>query len=201
MPNKQHEYIPSTDLKDDRVAVQGSAPKHIISSIVSRCLDCNSVNSISNANDIAERALLNSIPHNGITCRGLYQGFGLTIAKMATAPMIETAVNSENITIKCTILSLSRVEEVSIGTTGRRVSLDLDEASKAARGSMKRNTYPNTMNGADTDDDDDDDDDVLFVVVFCSTNLNNGDNIAANKLNCITVRSVATSTSSIISIE
>ena len=199
MPNKQHEYIPSTDLKDDRVAVQGSAPKHIISSIVSRCLDCNSVNSISNANDIAERALLNSIPHNGITCRGLYQGFGLTIAKMATAPMIKTAVNSENITIKSTILSLSRVEEVSIGTTGRKVSLDLEEASKAARGSMKRNTYPNTMNGADTDHDDDDD--VLFVVVFFSTNLNNGDNIAANKLNCITVRSVATSTSSIISIE
>ena len=188
MPNKQHEYIPNTDLKDDRVAVQGSAPKHIISSIVSRCLDCNSVNSISNANDIAERALLNSIPHSGITCRGLYQGFGLTMAKMATAPMIETAVNSENITIKSTILSLSSV------------SLDLEEASKAARGSMKRNTYPNTMNGADTDDDDDDDD-VLFVVVFCSTNLNNGDNIAANKLNCITVRSVATSTSSIISIE
>ena len=78
--------------------------------------------------------------------------------------------------------------------------MDLEEASKAARGSMKRNTYPNTMNGADTEEEDDDDD-VLFVVVFCSTNLNNGDNIAANKLNCITVRKVATSTSSIISIE
>lgn len=86
MPNKQHVYVPNTDLNDDRVAVQGSAPKHIISSIVSRCLDCNSVKSISNANDIAERALLNSIPQSGITCRGLYQGFGLTIAKMATAP-------------------------------------------------------------------------------------------------------------------
>lgn len=57
----------STDLKEGLVALHGSAPKQIISSIVSRCFDWSSVNNISRAREIAERALLNSIPQSGIT--------------------------------------------------------------------------------------------------------------------------------------